>query len=85
MNLSQNELLSQLRQMDEYKFEELVANIWKQRGWDTTVTTGSSDRGIDVIAEKNSPFDQKYAIQAKRYAAGNKIGGPDIRNYEALK
>lgn len=85
MNLNRNELLSQLRQMDEYEFERLVADVWEKRGWDTTVTTGSSDRGIDVIAEKNSPFNQKYVIQAKRYAAGNKIGGPDIRNYEALK
>jgi hypothetical protein len=63
----------------------LVANVWEQRGWETTVTTGSSDRGIDVIAEKSSPFKQKHVIQAKRFSAGNKIGGPDVRNYEALK
>ena len=30
MNLSQDELLSQLRQMDEYEFEELVADVWEQ-------------------------------------------------------
>lgn len=85
MNLSQDELLSQLRQMDEYDFEHLVADVWEQRGWETTVTTGSSDRGIDVIAEKSSPFKRKHVIQAKRYSAGNKISGPDVRNYEALK
>ncbi|WP_161973222.1 restriction endonuclease [Halostella litorea] len=71
--------------MDEYDFEELVADIWAERGWQTTVTTGSSDRGIDVIARKQSPFRQKQLIQAKRYAADNKIGSPDIQQYSSLK
>jgi len=85
MNLSQDELLSQLRGMDEYEFEELVADVWEQRGWQTTVTTGSSDRGIDVIAQKSSPFSQKHLIQAKRYSVGNKIGSPDIQQYSSLR
>jgi hypothetical protein len=85
MNLSQDELLSQLRQIDEYEFEELVADVWEQRGWQTTVTTGSSDRGIDVVAQKSSPFSQKHLIQAKRYSAGNKIGSPDIQQYSSLR
>lgn len=85
MNLSQNELLTQLRQMDEYEFEELVADVWEQRGWETTVTTGSNDRGIDVIAVKSNPFNQKHLIQAKRYSAGQKIGSPDIQQYDSLR
>jgi ribosomal protein S27AE len=71
--------------MDEYEFEELVADIWEQRGWETSVTTGSSDRGIDVIAEKSSPFTQKQLIQAKRYSVGNKIGSPSIQQYSSLR
>lgn len=85
MNLSRNEVLSQLRQIDEYEFEHLVADIWGQRGWETTVTTGSSDRGIDVIAQKSSPFKQKQLIQAKRYSVDNKIGSPDIQQYSSLR
>lgn len=85
MTLSRDELLSQLRQMDEYEFEHLVADVWELRGWETTVTTGSSDRGIDVIARKSSPFSQKYLIQAKRYSADNKIGSPDIQQYSSLR
>lgn len=85
MNLNRDQLLSQLRQMDEYEFEQLVADVWEQRGWNTTVTTGSSDRGIDVIAKKSSPFHQKHLIQVKRYSAGNKIGSPDIQQYSSLK
>lgn len=85
MDLNQQEFLSQLRQIDEYEFEHLVADVWEQQGWQTTVTSGSNDRGIDVIAEKGSPFRQKHLIQAKRYSAGNKIGSPDIQQYSSLR
>lgn len=85
MDFSKKELLSHLRDMDEYDFEYLVADIWKERGWQTTVTTASGDRGIDVIAEKNSPFTQKQIIQAKRYSADNRIGSEDIQQYSSLK
>lgn len=85
MNLSRDELLSKLRKVDEYEFEHLVADVWEQRGWQTYVTSGSSDRGIDVVAKKNRPFGQKYLIQAKRYSAGNKIGSPDIQQYSSLR
>jgi hypothetical protein len=85
MDLSQEELLSRLRDIDEYEFEELVADIWEQNGWETTVTTGSNDGGIDVIAQKSIPYPQKHLLQAKRYAAGNKIGRPDIQQYYSLK
>jgi hypothetical protein len=85
MDLNQQELLSQLRQIDEYDFEHLVADVWGQQGWQTTVTSGSKDRGIDVIAEKSSPFRQKHLIQAKRYSAGNKISSPDIQQYSSLR
>lgn len=85
MNLDRGELLSQLRQMDEYEFEHLIADVWDERGWEATVTSGSNDRGIDVIAQKSSPFSQKHLIQAKRHSAGNKIGSPDIQQYSSLR
>ena len=85
MNLNRDELLSQLRQMDDYEFEQLVGDVWEQRGWKTTVTSGQADRGIDVIAEKSTPFHQKHLIQAKRYSKGNKIGSPDVQQYSSLQ
>lgn len=85
MNLEQEELLSYLRKIDEYRFEHFVADIWEQRGWKTTVTQSSNDRGIDIIAEKNSPFPQKQLIQTKKYSKSNKIGSPDIQQYSSLR
>lgn len=81
MNLKRDDLLSQLRGMDGHEFEELVADIWEQRGWETTVTTGSGDDGIDVIAEKSGAISEKHVIQAKCYAKSSKIGPSDIRDF----
>lgn len=84
MKPNRTELSNKLQEMNEYEFEELVSDVWSERGWDTRVTTGSNDRGIDVIAEKHSPFQQKQLIQAKRYSSNNKIGSPDIQQYSSL-
>ena len=82
MNLSREEFLSRLRDMNGHQFEELVADIWEQRGWETTVTAGSGDDGIDIIVEKDSPFDpnQKHVIQAKCYS-DTSVGGPELRDF----
>lgn len=71
--------------MDEYEFEELVADVWEAQGWNTEVTSGSGDRGIDVIAEKQGLVDEKMLIQAKRYQDGNNVGGRDVREYSSLQ
>jgi hypothetical protein len=84
MNVPRDELLTQLRALDSYAFEKLIADIWEYRGWDTTVTSPSRDGGIDVIARKDLPFAQKQLIQAKRYAKGNKIGLEDVQQYSSL-
>lgn len=85
MTGSNQQLLNQLRVMDEYEFEELVADVWEAQGWNTEVTAGSGDRGIDVIAEKQGLVDEKMLIQAKRYQEGNNVGGRDVREYASLQ
>lgn len=85
MNLNKEQALALLVNIDEYEFEYLVADLWERRGWETEVTQGSSDRGIDVIAEKQSPFHQKQLIQVKRYARDNTIGSPDVQQYSSLR
>ena len=82
MNLSRGKLLSRLQNMNGHRFEELVADIWEQRGWEANVTDSSGDDGIDIIVEKNSPFNpnQKHIIQAKCYS-DTSVGGPDLRDF----
>jgi HJR/Mrr/RecB family endonuclease len=70
--------------MDEYEFEHLVAELWNEIGWRTSVTTASVDRGIDVIAEQDSPVPQKQIIQAKRYSSDNPVSSSEVQQYAGL-
>jgi restriction endonuclease Mrr len=70
--------------MDEYEFEQFVADLWEERGWNAAVTRGSSDKGVDVVAIKEDPFEQRQLIQAKRYASGNNVGSGEIQKYSGL-
>ncbi|WP_170360275.1 restriction endonuclease [Ruegeria arenilitoris] len=56
---------------DGHEFERWVSESLEAFGWDATVTQGSGDQGVDVLAEKNGI---KVAIQCKLYssAVGNK-------------
>lgn len=73
--------LSAIRSMDPYDFEKLVAKVWDSQGYNTNVRQASNDKGVDVEATSGN---HKILIQAKRYAARNKIGGPDVRKYATL-
>lgn len=74
-----------LEDMDDDEFEELVADIWEEKGWNTKVTQSSQDKGIDVIAKKNDLYDQKVLIQAKNYSQGNKVTSSEIQQYASLR
>lgn len=74
-----------LQEMDDYDFEHFVADLWEQLGWDTEVSTQSADRGIDVVATRNSPYEEKALIQAKRYGPNTTVGSPAIQQYASLK
>ncbi len=78
-------LLEVLHQIDAYDFEHVIADLWERQGWRTSVTQGSNDRGVDVIAERDEPFNQKLAIQAKRYDPSSTVGSPDIQQYASLR
>lgn len=84
MNIPRDELLAELRTLDPYEFEHLVADLWEYIGWNTTVTNESQDGGVDIIARKDLPFPQKQLIQAKRYSQQNKVRREDVQQYSSL-
>ena len=77
--------LRTLRSMDDYRFEQFVADLWEEMGYRTTVSQQSQDGGIDVLARKRGPGGATEAIQAKRYEESTTVGGPDIQQYFAMK
>lgn len=58
------------------EFEYLIAKLWADRGYSTTVTQGSGDSGIDVIAESAG---ERVLIQTKQNSPGNKVGRPVVQ------
>ncbi|MGB9986567.1 M48 family metalloprotease [Salarchaeum japonicum] len=83
-SLTDRELLSRIQSMDEYEFEHLVGDLWEEIGWRTSVTTASKDRGVDVVAERESPYYQKQVIQAKCYSSGNTVSSSEVQQYAGL-
>jgi restriction system protein len=66
----------QMRLMPPRKFEELVAAIFKNNGFDVTLTPETRDGGIDIFAVQKNFFggDLLHLVECKRYAAANKVG-----------
>ena len=52
-----------------YDFEDFIAQLFKDNGYDVEGTNYSGDYGADVITSKNGI---KTAIQVKRYSKTNK-------------
>lgn len=77
----QNKLLT----LSPIDFEQFVGKVWDSMGWQTDLTSRSNDEGIDIIAEKSDIHHEKAVIQVKRYSYENKIGRPDIQQYDTLR
>jgi len=73
-----------LRTVDPDAFEQFVADLWAELGFQTVVTQSSKDRGVDVVARQTTPIEQTVVIQAKRYAATNKVGRESVQQYASL-
>jgi restriction system protein len=66
----------QMRLIPPRKFEELVAAVLKNNGFDVTLTPETRDGGIDIIAVQKDVLggDLLHLVECKRYAAANKVG-----------
>jgi len=56
-------------------FEDFIAQLYKDMGYEVEQTSYSGDYGADIIVKKDSV---KTAVQIKRYAKTNKVGVQDI-------
>lgn len=72
--------LEALQTLTPIEFENLVQTLLVKMGFNASTTKASGDGGIDIIAINEQPIvGGKYVIQCKRYATGNNIGEPVIR------
>jgi len=66
--------------MDPVEYEQMVADTLTGLGWQTRLTKGSGDQGIDVVAEMRG---KRVVIQCKRYASA--IGNSAVQEAFAGK
>ncbi|AUG80113.1 Putative restriction endonuclease [Kitasatospora sp. MMS16-BH015] len=70
--------------MDPLEFEELIAELFRRRGYSTRTTARSGDQGVDVVAEDPDPITGGLiVIQAKRYR--HRVDPTAVRDLDATR
>ncbi|WP_276260571.1 restriction endonuclease [Haloglomus litoreum] len=82
--MDRSEIEKFLDQIDPSSFEDLIGDLWEELDYETTVKPESRDKGIDVVARRDTPFDEKVLIQAKANSEENKIDSGQVRKYRTL-
>lgn len=75
----------ELLELSPREFEEFVAGLWRERGWETKLRDPGPDGGVDVVCRQHDPYERKLVIQAKRNQVGNTVGAPKVREYASLR
>ncbi|MDE6585679.1 MAG: restriction endonuclease, partial [Clostridia bacterium] len=61
--------IKQIDNMDGVTFENYLAMVFKQKGYNVTLTKTTGDYGVDLIlSSKDNELTEKIIIQAKRYS-----------------
>jgi restriction system protein len=67
-------------QIDDRKWEELIAAAYKKAGFDEVILTPrSNDHGRDVIAVKHGFWSVRIIDQVKAYGPGHLVTANDVR------
>jgi HJR/Mrr/RecB family endonuclease len=75
--LSRSELYLQ---MSPRQFENAIAQVFRELGYEVKQTPYSNDGGKDAVVWKDG---EKYLVECKRYEANNKIGRRDLQIFVA--
>lgn len=63
------------------EFEELVAEVFMQQGYDTEITPQTRDGGCDIIATRNiNGIPYMVIIECKKYREGHKVDVQLVRS-----
>jgi restriction system protein len=57
--------------IDPWKFEEVVASVYRDQGYRTRVTARSGDGGVDIMLD--GPDNSTIGVQVKRYRGKVKV------------
>ena len=69
-----------MRELDPRKFEELVAELLRDKGYEVKLTPRSKDGGRDILAIQRDDIGSALTlVECKRYAQNNKVGVDIVR------
>jgi len=71
------DLLSSLRKLNPFEFEEYITYLYNRLGFKTETTQKTRDGGVDVVADKDGV---RYYIQCKKFIT-RKVGAKDVREF----
>jgi restriction system protein len=75
----------QLYSLQPRRFEELVAHILRERGYEVTLTPSSKDGGFDMSAARRDDLGSfLYLVECKRYAPQHKVGVSIVRSLHGV-
>ncbi|RKS23767.1 restriction system protein [Pseudomonas sp. WPR_5_2] len=76
-----------IREISSRDFEELIAEIFRKKGFHVELTKRTRDGGKDIIAISTDKLGikSKYFIECKRYAEDNKVGVEVVRALHGVK
>jgi CheY-like chemotaxis protein len=64
-----------LKEIDPFKFEELVAELFEEDGYEVVLTPRRADGGKDIYVYKtDSKLRSSFLVECKRYTPPNKVG-----------
>lgn len=77
----------QLRDLDPFLFESVVAELLAGFGWDVNVTPQSRDGGYDILGITTDPsgLQTSWVVECKRYSPDNKVGIDIARQIMGVK
>jgi CheY-like chemotaxis protein len=69
-----------LRSIDPFKFESVVAELFKEEGYEVMVTPARADGGKDIYVYKRDPLTEAmFLVECKRYVPPNKVDVSVVR------
>lgn len=76
---------SKLHELSPRRFEELVAELFRDMGYDVELTPASKDGGFDIRAVRKTDVGHGlYFIECKRYSEQNKVGVEVVRGLNGI-
>lgn len=77
--LSDEQLMEMLRELDEESFTALIADLWEAQGWSTTVFSATAKAVYDIVAMREEPAEERLLVWTVHRADGSEVGGTIVK------